>query len=184
MITDTLLGATIGFALLIVLVCLGQWQRAHFPLLFQLSYCIVGVVSLCYAVKLTWGCACIAADKGLTPCGLRRIAAIYIYLLAGFTGLCLSAHLRNQQTFIGLTSEGGETHHLKTFVDLVYFSTITLFTVGYGDITPKVWWSKLLTSAYVILAFGLQLLVLTFIVQRVPLSKTKKAILGAPKAKV
>ncbi len=39
------------------------------------------------------------------------------------------------------------THSLaETFIDLVYFTTISLTTIGYGDITPSAHYTKLLAS--------------------------------------
>lgn len=41
------------------------------------------------------------------------------------------------------------------FIDALYFSVITLTTVGYGDITPKTDIGKLFTVIYVVAGIGI-----------------------------
>lgn len=42
-----------------------------------------------------------------------------------------------------------------TWVDAIYFSVITLTTVGYGDITPQTDIGKLFTAGYVLMGIGI-----------------------------
>jgi voltage-gated potassium channel len=42
-----------------------------------------------------------------------------------------------------------------SWVDAVYFCTISLTTIGYGDIVPKTNGGKLFTSAYVLVGIGI-----------------------------
>ena len=60
-----------------------------------------------------------------------------------------------------------------SFVDALYFSVITLTTVGYGDITPQTDAGKLFTVVYVL--FGIAIIVATtnYIVRRALLPKIK-----------
>ena len=47
-------------------------------------------------------------------------------------------------------------HYMEgwSWVDALYFSVITLATVGYGDLTPTTEWSKLFTIAYILIGFS------------------------------
>lgn len=44
-----------------------------------------------------------------------------------------------------------------TYLDALYFSTVTLTTVGYGDITPKTDLGRMVTIAYAIFGIGVVL---------------------------
>tara|TARA_R110000796_G_scaffold252640_2_gene389761 strand:+ start:10508 stop:10828 length:321 start_codon:yes stop_codon:yes gene_type:complete len=53
-------------------------------------------------------------------------------------------------------------HYLEhwTWLDSLYFSIITLTTIGYGDFSPQTDWGKIFTIVYIIVGVGL---ILTFI---------------------
>ena len=48
-------------------------------------------------------------------------------------------------------------HHIEglRWIDSFYFSTITLTTIGYGDITPETDLGKLFTMFYAVLGIGI-----------------------------
>ena len=41
-----------------------------------------------------------------------------------------------------------------SWIDSLYFSVITLATVGYGDLAPTTLWSKIFTIAYIFIGFS------------------------------
>jgi len=53
-----------------------------------------------------------------------------------------------------------------SFLDSLYFSVITLATVGYGDFSPKTDAGKLFTMGYILVGVGLFVGVATAIAQR------------------
>lgn len=72
-----------------------------------------------------------------------------------------------------------------SFLDSLYFSVITLATVGYGDFAPKTDTGKIFTMAYVFVGIGLFVGVATAIAQRYdqPHHKPHKADDGHEKDK-
>ena len=52
-----------------------------------------------------------------------------------------------------------------TWLDALYFSTITLTTIGYGDITPKTEIGKLFTIFYVLFGVGIIAAILNIMVK-------------------
>jgi hypothetical protein len=50
------------------------------------------------------------------------------------------------------------------YFDLLYFSLVTITTVGYGDIQPSIWLSKTLVITEIIFGLGFVLLLLTMLI--------------------
>ena len=53
------------------------------------------------------------------------------------------------------------------FVDALYFSVVTLTTVGYGDLAPRTDAGKLFTAAYVLVGVGILLAFVTTVAAKV-----------------
>ena len=70
-------------------------------------------------------------------CGYFLLIEISTFLLQFFA-------YQNSQSFKGLDF----SNPALTYIDLVYFSSITLTSIGFGDITPNTHFTKLITSFF------------------------------------
>jgi voltage-gated potassium channel Kch len=50
------------------------------------------------------------------------------------------------------------------YFDLLYFSLVTITTVGYGDIQPGIWISKLFVGSEILFGVGFALLLITMLI--------------------
>lgn len=66
----------------------------------------------------------------------------YFLLLEISTFLFQFLFYNNPNSFKGVSTMS----NAETFIDLVYFSSITLTSIGFGDILPNTYYTKLLTS--------------------------------------
>ena len=53
-----------------------------------------------------------------------------------------------------------------TFIQSLYFSVVTLATVGYGDLTPTTDYSRIFTIIYIFIGLGVLVLFLSAIAQQ------------------
>jgi hypothetical protein len=72
-----------------------------------------------------------------SACGYFLLIEISTFLLQFFV-------YQNPQSFKGIDL----TSPASTYMDLVYFSSITLTSIGFGDITPNTHYTKLITSFF------------------------------------
>jgi hypothetical protein len=68
----------------------------------------------------------------------------YLLLIEMCTFLLQYYVYQNPQSFKGVDY----SNTASTFIDLVYFSSITLTSIGFGDITPAAHYTKLITSFF------------------------------------
>jgi hypothetical protein len=76
-----------------------------------------------------------------SACGYFLLIEICVFLMQIF-------FYDNPTSFKGMDSVFSVENSAKTFMDLVYFSTITITSIGYGDITPNTHTTKLLASLF------------------------------------
>lgn len=72
-----------------------------------------------------------------SACGYLLLIEICVFIMQFFV-------YQNHNVFKGIDY----TSHSATYTDLVYFSTITLTSIGFGDITPNAHYTKLITSLF------------------------------------
>ena len=72
-----------------------------------------------------------------SACGYLLLIEISTFLLQFFL-------YQDHQSFKGIDFSSPS----KTYIDLVYFSSITLTSIGFGDITPNAYNTKLITSFF------------------------------------
>lgn len=67
-------------------------------------------------------------------------------------------------------------HTVEKFnwIDSLYFSVVTLTTIGYGDLVPKTDAGKLFTVFYVVIGIGIFAAVVNFLVRRAAIDRISK----------
>ncbi len=100
--------------------------------------------------------------EGCNVCGvfLTKISILLpIYIFAIFVLILTGAAIT-----YGLGHNGGNFNHpITTFFDAIYFTVITISTVGYGDITPITEVSKLFVILLLFIGLGIFASTITFI---------------------
>jgi len=76
-----------------------------------------------------------------SACGYFLLIEICVFLMQIF-------FYANPSSFKGIDATYTIENSANTFMDLVYFSTITITSIGFGDITPNTHTTKLLTSLF------------------------------------
>ncbi|HMB35572.1 MAG TPA: potassium channel family protein [Methylomirabilota bacterium] len=99
------------------------------------------VTSRMLMVALLGGCLVSALDyvlRGREVSADRIFAAIVAYMLAGlaFAAVYVAVHAVAPDSF-ALSPVTGGNEHEQIEVQLIYYSFVTIATLGYGDITPR-----------------------------------------------
>lgn len=63
-----------------------------------------------------------------------------------------------------------------SWVDSLYFSVVTLSTVGYGDLTPQSDAAKLFTVFYIIVGIGIFAALVNFLIKRAAVNRLQKRL--------
>lgn len=61
----------------------------------------------------------------------------------------------------------------RSYFDSLYFSVISITSLGYGDISPQTVWGKIIAMVYAVVGLPLFLVASSFIVQILTTSQTK-----------
>ncbi len=72
-----------------------------------------------------------------SACGYFLLIEISVFLMQAF-------YYQNTNSFKGVDISGAAA----TYIDLVYFCSITITSIGFGDITPNTYQTKLITSLF------------------------------------
>ncbi len=76
----------------------------------------------------------------------------------------------NNQSFSGIDSK----HHISIFIDFVYFSTVTITSIGFGDVTPSVHYTKLLASLFGIIGQFYSIVLFGILINKFASKKSKE----------
>ncbi len=74
-----------------------------------------------------------------SACGYFLLIEISVFLLMNF-------YYQDPNSFKGIQTTFSIAHSANVFMDLVYYCTITITSIGFGDITPNTHYTKLITA--------------------------------------
>jgi hypothetical protein len=113
-------------------------ETANYFLLLNIIYVIFFLFIFLEVVKFLIKPSYINIDIiSASACG-------YFLLIEIATFLMQFLFYNNPNSFKGINGAS----NAETFMDLVYFCSITITSIGFGDITPNVYESKLITSFF------------------------------------
>jgi hypothetical protein len=119
----------ISLAVLSVLVIAVRWTEWFVPAAELSTLRIISTLAACLVLASAVGINVFAPGRSV---GDRIFGAVVLYFLIGLISALAYTGLYSQDSgaFSKLPTENGG------FFDLLYFSFVTLTTLGYGDITP------------------------------------------------
>lgn len=104
-------------------------------------------------------------DTVATWADVAELARIYLVMLAGFT--LVNATLEGARILAGNEAAFGFKESGDLFLNALYYTVVTLTTLGYGDITPQTWDAKLLVTAECMISYVMFALVVGIITRGV-----------------
>jgi len=122
-----------------------------FDILFGLHNAGIIVLTLFVLIILIWHLRVFSKDivemlrpgNNATWADVTELLRIYLNMLAGFT--LINATLEVGHLLAGSPPPFGfGSHEGQLFIDALYYTVVTMATLGYGDIVPRTWDSKLL----------------------------------------
>lgn len=128
------------FLLVLVLpIGLTFWgNNTHYFIFLNIGYVIFFLFIFWEVLKFLIKPSYINSDIiSASACGYLLLIEISTFLLQFFV-------YQNTQSFKGIDLSSPAL----TYMDLVYFSSITLTSIGFGDITPGIYYTKLITSFF------------------------------------
>ncbi|CEK09977.1 potassium channel family protein [Legionella hackeliae] len=122
-------------ALLRILIILAVCEAVFLSLSLLFAYPLIGVIKAFFTMLYfaLMAAVCLRytfADKTIDVTTLFGSLSAYLFIGLAYAYLYLCIGLTDYNAFSGLSSSFYDT-------DLIYFSFITLTTVGYGDVVPK-----------------------------------------------
>lgn len=110
----------------------------NFMLMLNIAYVVFFTFIFWEIVKFLIKPSYINADViSASACGYFLLIEISVFLLQAF-------FYHNHDSFKGIDQSGTAA----TYIDLVYFCSITITSIGFGDITPNTHHTKLITSLF------------------------------------
>lgn len=127
------------FIVLLLPIGLTFVGKNHWYFIFlNIAYVVFYLYILLEVLKFLIKPSYINADIiSASACGYFLLIEICTFLFQFFV-------YQNPLSFKGIDTSSPA----QTYMDLVYFSSITLTSIGYGDITPSVYQTKLITSLF------------------------------------
>ena len=112
-------------------------------------------------------------SSGLTgPGGLGLVILLWVVLLIAGGALVYVPHLPEAFSF----SSGLDVSGRSRVLDAVYLSTVTLATLGFGDIVPVEGWLRIAVPVQALVGFGLLTASVTWVLQIYPALVRRRAL--------
>ena len=122
-------------------LCLSVFgTNAIFMLLLNITFCLFYAFILVEVLRFLIKPSYINRDIiTASACGYFLLIEISVFLMQIF-------YYNNPNSFKGIGETVAVSNSAHIFMDLVYFCSITLTSIGYGDITPNSYQTKLITA--------------------------------------
>jgi len=111
-------------------------------------------------------------DSVATWADVSELARIYLTMLTGFT--LINATLEGLHKIAGTPLPFGFFEKGDLFLNSLYYTVVTMTTLGYGDIVPKTWDAKLLIIGQCLVSYVMFALVIGIITRGVIPARDKK----------